>query len=162
MRRLFLSGLVAFGLAACGDGPGTNENSSTPEAGPAAVYEFDVSDARIRLPVGGRDVTAAFGEITASGGDVRLVAARADHGGEVELHTHERDDGVMRMREVEAFDLSAGEPFMLQPGGDHIMVFGLEDGDLVLGERFPIELVFEDADGAQYLFTAGFTAVELN
>lgn len=75
----------------------------------------------------------------------RIVAAESPVAGRVELHTHEVDAaGVMRMRQVEAIELPAGETVGLRPGGLHVMLIGLADR-LVEGETFPLTLVLEQA-----------------
>lgn len=75
----------------------------------------------------------------------RLLEAQSPVAGRVELHTHDVDSaGVMRMRQVEAIDVPAGEATALRPGGLHVMLIGLEDR-LVQGEQFPLTLVFETA-----------------
>jgi copper(I)-binding protein len=57
------------------------------------------------------------------------------------------EDGVMKMRPVEAIEVAPGEPTVLGPGGLHIMMMGLK-APLVEGERFPVTLVFERAGEA--------------
>lgn len=75
----------------------------------------------------------------------RLLEARSPVAERVELHTHDVDsEGVMRMRQVQAVDLPAGEAAALRPGGLHVMLIDLEDR-LVEGEQFPLTLVFEGA-----------------
>jgi periplasmic copper chaperone A len=73
----------------------------------------------------------------------RVVGVQSPVAERVELHTHDVDSaGVMRMREVEAVDVPAGETTALRPGHLHVMLIGLEQR-LVEGERFPLTLVFE-------------------
>ena len=75
----------------------------------------------------------------------RLLEAQSSVADRVELHTHDVDSaGVMRMREVDAIEIPAGEATALRPGGLHVMLIGLEDR-LIEGEQFPLTLVFEAA-----------------
>lgn len=75
----------------------------------------------------------------------RLLEVRSPVADRVELHTHDVDSaGVMRMRQVDAIDVPAGEATALRPGGLHVMLIGLENR-LVQGEQFPLTLVFETA-----------------
>lgn len=74
-----------------------------------------------------------------------LIAAAAPIAKRVELHTHLMEDGVMRMREVEAIEVAPGTPTVLEPGGLHIMLIDLT-GPLVEGESFPLTLDFETAE----------------
>ena len=74
----------------------------------------------------------------------RLVAGHTPVAQRVELHTHINDDGVMRMREVAAIEVPAGGKTLLEPGGLHIMLIGLNDA-LAAGQTFPLTLEFETA-----------------
>lgn len=74
----------------------------------------------------------------------RLVGGASDISERTELHTHSMDDGVMRMRRVEAIEVNPGEPSVLQPGGLHIMFMGLK-APLSEGETFMLTLRFETA-----------------
>ena len=67
------------------------------------------------------------------------VAARA------EIHTMNMDDGVMRMREVDAIAIVPGTPIKMRPGmGYHFMLMDLRQ-PLKRGDTFPMTLVFERA-----------------
>ena len=61
------------------------------------------------------------------------VAARA------EIHETIDDNGVMRMRKVDALVLLPRQMVKLQPGGMHIMLFELKQ-PLKLHQRFPLTL----------------------
>ena len=74
----------------------------------------------------------------------RLVAASSPIAKKVELHTHTMDNGVMRMREIEAVEVHPGAPAVLQPGGNHIMLIGL-NRKLTRGDSFPMTLRFAKA-----------------
>lgn len=75
-----------------------------------------------------------------------LVGASTPVAKKVELHTHSKDSsGVMRMREVSGgIDLPKGQTVQLQPGGLHVMLFGLKK-PLVVGDTFPLTLKFKQA-----------------
>lgn len=89
---------------------------------------------------------AIFLKITGPADD-RLIGASLPDGivDRVELHTHIHQDGIMRMREVEAFSLPAN----LMPGGDHIMLFGLA-APLINGQSLDLTLSFEKS-GQQHV-----------
>lgn len=72
-----------------------------------------------------------------------VVAATTPVAGTVELHMHEQDDGVMRMRRIPHIHLPPSQVVSLQPGGLHIMLFGLVE-PLVPGQKIPITLIFGD------------------
>lgn len=73
----------------------------------------------------------------------KLIAVEADVSVHAELHTHIMDGDVMMMREVEGYDIPAGEEIILQPKGHHIMLMGL-NAPLQAGDAFPLTLIFED------------------
>ncbi|MBI1208971.1 MAG: copper chaperone PCu(A)C [Azospirillum sp.] len=74
----------------------------------------------------------------------RLIGAASPAAAKVELHTHIRDGGVMKMRPVEAIDLAPAGSVKLAPGGLHIMLLGLTQ-PLTKGAMFPLTLTFEQA-----------------
>ena len=76
-------------------------------------------------PFPGRDISAGYFEITNHGHhDDRLIAASSPVSESVEIHTHNEEDGVMKMRRVEGVDLPAGQSVVFKPGGYHLMFFG--------------------------------------
>jgi hypothetical protein len=58
------------------------------------------------------------------------------------MHTHSMQNGIMMMRQLEAVEIPAGGSVEFKPGGNHIMLIGLER-PLVAGDRFPLTLKFE-------------------
>jgi hypothetical protein len=78
--------------------------------------------------------------------DDRLVSATSDVSKRVELHTHvDAGDGVMKMVEVEeGFPIPAGETYVLERGGDHVMFMGL-NRPLNQGDMVEVTLTFENA-----------------
>lgn len=88
---------------------------------------------------------AAFMTIKNNGTEAdRLVGAETPAAEKAELHTQLMDDGVMKMRQVDAIELPPGEPVALRPGGLHVMLMGLKQ-PLTQGGRFPVTLTFAKA-----------------
>ncbi|MBP2311844.1 copper chaperone PCu(A)C [Azospirillum soli] len=88
---------------------------------------------------------AAFMTIKNGGTEAdRLVGAETPVAEKAELHTHLMDNGVMKMREVDAIELPPGESVALRPGGLHVMLMGLKQ-PLTQGGRFPVTLTFAKA-----------------
>lgn len=136
-----LSALIlpaAFLLAACG---------ASQSGAPAPSSIADVRDAFIVQPPEGRTVTGGGMHITVQGAPLTLTGASTDKAEQVELHTMSMEDGVMQMRKVEGFPVSAGAPLSLERGGNHLMFFGLEP--LEVGEEVEIVLTFSDESGAE-------------
>jgi periplasmic copper chaperone A len=73
----------------------------------------------------------------------RLLRASTPAAARAELHTMSMDDGVMRMREVDAIALAPGAAVKMRPGqGYHFMLMGLKK-PLKEGDSFPMTLEFE-------------------
>ena len=69
----------------------------------------------------------------------------------VELHTHVKEDGMMKMRQVKQIDISAQGQAILKPGGLHVMFLGLKS-ELKPGDKVTVTLIFED--GSKKTITA--------
>jgi len=74
----------------------------------------------------------------------RLVSVSSPVAKKAELHTMEMSGMVMKMRPVAGLDIPAGQPVTLKPGGQHVMLLGL-DAPLREGQSFPLTLTFEKA-----------------
>ncbi len=74
----------------------------------------------------------------------RLLSAQTEVARSVELHTMTMDGNVMRMRQVDAIEVPAGQTVELKPGGLHIMFMGLK-APLKTGSSFALTLRFEKA-----------------
>ena len=98
-----------------------------------------------RASAGAAKAGAAYLRIVNAGTqDDRLVGASAPVAARVEFHTHRMNDGVMRMRRVEAVLVPGNRSAELKPGGHHLMLIGL-NGPLKQGSTFPLTLTFENA-----------------
>jgi periplasmic copper chaperone A len=71
------------------------------------------------------------------------------------------EDGVMKMRMLEALSLKAGQQEKLAPGGFHLMLFDLKK-PLTAGESVTFTLHFKDAAGneSQQKITSPIKAVD--
>lgn len=129
--------LPSFALAACADHhPAKGNIAHSSDQG------ISVVNAKVRQPIPGRNMSAAFMQISNhTQQDVELVSARADWSERIELHTHLHENGVMMMREIDSLPIAAGSSVALQPGGLHLMLFGLSPN---LSTHLPLELCFSD------------------
>lgn len=144
-----------FLIAACG-GTETPPEAAAPAATPspaeaeAPAESTDISvsatGAFIQEPPAGRDVLLAGVTLTASGGDVKVVAAESPIATRVEFHSMGMADGMMTMEQVDAIDLPDGEDVVIEGGGNHMMLFGVSDLDL--DATYPLTLTVEKADGS--------------
>ena len=74
----------------------------------------------------------------------RLVSASSPDFETIELHTVKEKDGVMTMLPVEGYDVPAHGMVMLEPGGNHLMLFGAARS-FKTGDSFSVTLTFEKA-----------------
>jgi periplasmic copper chaperone A len=111
----------------------------------ATVGEIEIHDAWARASLGQMRSGAAYLTLEVTGDRVeRLIAAASPIAEKATLHTHVMDGDIARMRPVAAIEIAPGAPTVLEPGGLHIMLSGLERR-LVEGETFPLSLTFERA-----------------
>ncbi|WP_435640508.1 copper chaperone PCu(A)C [Micavibrio aeruginosavorus] len=109
----------------------------------AAYADVIVHDAYSFATVSGTKTGAVFLTVGADAAD-RLIGAETPVTKRAELHTHANDNGIMKMRKTDGFDVSADEGVALKPGGNHIMLMDLSE-PLVKDQTFPLTLVFEKA-----------------
>lgn len=133
-RRTFAASLVLAGLwlaTPAQTQASTNEN-----------FVFSNAYARSTAPMAMAGV--AYITIESRGEADRLLGFATPACNRPELHTHIDDNGVMRMRQVDAIDVPAGGVVELKPGGLHLMMIDLNQ-QLVEGESVEVTLQFEKA-----------------
>jgi copper(I)-binding protein len=77
-----------------------------------------------------------------SGREYRLTGVEAAGMARVEIHETRMQDGVMRMRQVDAIPVPAGSEVALSPGGRHLMLFA--DSLPREGDTVTMALRFDD------------------
>jgi copper(I)-binding protein len=117
----------------------------------AAQAQVKVDDPWVRATVAPQKATGAFMQLT-SVKPAKVVAASSPAAAVVEIHEMKMDDGVMKMRAVDALPLPAGQAVALKPGSYHVMLMGLK-GQIKAGDTVPLTLTVE-AEGQR-------TAVEV-
>jgi copper(I)-binding protein len=109
----------------------------------AQTNQLEVNNAWARATPGKAENGAAYVTIESPTPD-RLVSVSTPVAKKAELHTMEMKGMVMEMRPVAGVDIPAGQPVGLKPGGEHIMLLGLNQ-PLREGQTFPLTLNFEKA-----------------
>lgn len=123
--------LVGIGLAAASLFAGCGSDDSTSDATVVVVegVPLSIADPWSREPAEGQMMTAVYGVIN-NGTDrtLRIVGGSSPAADRVELHeTVAADDGTMSMRErEEGFVVPPRGELVLEPGGAHIMLFGID------------------------------------
>ena len=111
----------------------------------SGVGSLQVEHPWARASIGAAKAGATYLTVVNHGETVDLLVGAttpvAKHAG---LHTHLMEQGVMKMRPLEAVEVAPGEPTVFKPGGLHIMLTGLRH-PLKEGETFPLTLTFRNA-----------------
>jgi copper(I)-binding protein len=108
-----------------------------------ATEGIRVSDAWVRAsPMMARAIAAYMVISNTGAADDRLISVRSDFASSVELHKSEERDGMMEMLPLPAIVVPAHGQAVLQPGGMHIMLMGL-NRVLQAGEQVTLTLNFE-------------------
>lgn len=123
--------LLAAALAATG--------CSGPDAGSSGALE--ISDARVRALIPGQDKTAGYFRARNSTADAMVLSgARSGQARSIEMHITVQDGDMMRMRRLDAVEIAPGETVRFEPGGRHLMIFGVDS----LEAGIDIELQLRD------------------
>ena len=113
---------------------------------PAPEPEIWVMDAWARptaLEGAAQENSAAYLVIQNRGaGADRLIGVETDVANAVELHRSILEDGIMRMRRIDALEIPARGEVVLEPGGYHVMLIDLK-APLAAGDAVPLTLRFE-------------------
>ena len=116
--------------------------------GVATTAHADVSttEAWVRATVPGQTVTGAFMKIESTS-EKTLIGASSDIAEKMEIHRTIHEDGVSKMRHIDRLELKPNKPALLEPGGFHLMMFGLHKAAKV-GETVTIQLHILGTDGS--------------
>ena len=111
---------------------------ATASAGPLSV-----EDAWARATAEGAKVGAGYVTIRNNGSAAdTLVSVATPLAGRGEVHDMTMEDGVMRMRRLDALEIPAGGSVELKPGGKHLMFMNLTER-LTEGGSVPVTLTFK-------------------
>lgn len=68
------------------------------------------------------------------------------------IHESREENGVVRMLHVDALAIPAGDQITFKPGGFHVMLMGLQPGELPVGETVEATLIFDRAGAVPVTF----------
>lgn len=114
----------------------------------AAVFGADVEidGAYARASIPNVPNSAAFFVIkNNSDKDIAITSANSDIAEKNELHTHIKENEMMKMIKIEKLVVPAKSNLELKSGGDHVMLMGLKK-ELKAGDEINLELSFSDGD----------------
>ena len=107
---------------------------------PTGVLRIDKGFVRGLPP--GRPVTSAYFTLSnTSAAALVLVGARSPNAERIEMHSHEMQNGMARMRKRDSVSIPAHGSVQFAPGGLHLMLFQLK-GSFASDARIPITLLF--------------------
>lgn len=114
----------------------------------AAVFGADVEieGAYARASIPNVPNSAAFFVIkNNSDKDIAITSANSDIAEKNELHTHIKENEMIKMMKIEKLVVPAKSSLELKSGGDHVMLMGLKK-ELKAGDEISLELSFSDGD----------------
>lgn len=114
----------------------------------AAVFGADVEieGAYARASIPNVPNSAAFFVIkNNSDKDIAITSANSDIAEKNELHTHIKENQMLKMMKIEKLVVPAKSSLELKSGGDHVMLIGLKK-ELKAGDEISLELSFSDGD----------------
>ena len=114
----------------------------------AAVFGADVEidGAYARASIPNVPNSAAFFVIkNNSDKNIAITSANSDIAEKNELHTHIKENKMMKMMKIEKLVVPAKSSLELKSGGDHVMLIGLKK-ELKAGDEISLELSFSDGD----------------
>ncbi|MCI7550151.1 MAG: copper chaperone PCu(A)C [Campylobacter sp.] len=114
----------------------------------AAVFgaDIEIERAYARASIPNVPNSAAFFVIkNNSDKDIAITSANSDISEKNELHTHIKENEMMKMMKIEKLVVPAKSSLELKSGGDHVMLMGLKK-ELKVGDEINLELSFSDGD----------------
>ena len=114
----------------------------------AAVFgaDIEIEGAYARASIPNVPNSAAFFVIkNNSDKDIAITSANSDIAEKNELHTHIKENKMMKMMKIEKLVVPAKSSLELKSGGDHVMLIGLKK-ELKAGDEISLELSFSDGD----------------
>ena len=148
---------AALGVAGCTSTvPATTpETSAAAAASPSVSEESAAAEITIADPwakATDTEMTGAFGTLgNNTDADIHVVAVSSTLTDRAELHETVSQDGSMMMREMaDGFVIPAGGQFVLEPGGNHLMLMDLTT-PVEAGTDVELTLEFEDGGTFSWL-----------
>ncbi len=111
-----------------------------------AFADIQISNGYVRATPPGAPTSAAYMTLKNSNdSDVKLVGVDATIARSTELHTVIQQNDTMKMRQVDSISVPANGQVELKPGGNHVMLIGL---DSAIKEDQEVMLMLNFSDGS--------------
>lgn len=146
MKRILTAAALAIAALAA---------STAALAGGVKHGSLVIKNAWTRATPPGSKVGAGYVTITNTGrAPDRLIAAKTEIAGRVEIHEMKMINGVMKMRALpNGVAVAPGATEQLKPGGNHIMFMALKRA-IKQGETLSVTLTFEKAGDVKVMLPA--------
>lgn len=106
--------------------------------------DIQIKDPYVREVPPNQTISASFMTlINNTESDIALLKVTSNIAKSIELHEHTHNKGIMQMRQVSKIIIPANNSKKLQPGGFHIMLFGLQR-KIKAGEKVNLILEFDN------------------
>ena len=113
------------------------------------LYALDlkIESPTIKAPRPGQDISAGFITIISST-NLQIKSIESELINKIEVHSMKMEsDGyggkIMKMRKIKNPQIIANKPFILKPGADHLMFFGMGES-IKKGKDIPLKFIFLD------------------
>jgi periplasmic copper chaperone A len=121
----------------------------------SSEHTIAVANAWARATPAGSTTAVVYMTLVNSGKNMdRLLGGATPVAEKVRFHSNINDNGVMRMRELDAIDIAPGASVLLKPGSTHAMMIGLKK-TLREGQSFVLSLEFEKAGKIDVVVSIG-------
>ena len=91
-----------------------------------AAQSISIDNGYVREVIPGNSITSAYMVINNNSAEnISLIGASAKVSPRVEIHAHSMEDGMMKMRQLDAIEVKGKQSVTLQPMGFHLMMFDL-------------------------------------
>ena len=107
--------------------------------------QTEIENLRVIAPIPGQDISAGYLVLKNDSSDpIELVSVETEDADRVQIHTHQMNNGMMRMVQLDSLSVEPGEQAKFERGGLHLMVFS---PDVQALESGSLDMKFNFADG---------------
>lgn len=104
--------------------------------------QTEIQNLRVIAPIPGQDISAGYLVLkNNAAASIELVSVETESADRVQIHTHQMDNGMMRMVQLDSLSVEPGAQAEFKRGGLHLMIFSpdaqaLESGSLDMRFNF--------------------------
>lgn len=107
--------------------------------------QAEIQNLRVIAPIPGQDISAGYLVLkNDSAASIELISVETEDADRIQIHTHQMNNGMMRMVQLDSLSVEPGEQAEFERGGLHLMVFS---PDIQALESGSLDMRFNFADG---------------